>query len=222
MNFPGQRRRIWPVSLVWALISLAPLLVHAQNDGGLASKITVVSVPAGRRPVVTFTASDGRGKPLDLGALDAGSVKFTIAALRPTTSGNREYHNYLLTKVSGKEFVFKDEIKKPALTETLQPDYDQGGVLKQIRPGLLTYTFNTALPANFERNATHVVGGEITRDNGKFVANPIFEFIPSGAKVRVRRSVVETGSCNNCHDPLKATVEGSGKSVLARFATPHS
>ena len=44
----------------------------------------------------------------------------------------------------------------------------------------------------------------ITRANGKSVANPLFEFVPRGAKVKVQRAVVETGSCNSCHDPFKA------------------
>ena len=156
---------------------------------------------------------------MNLSDLDANSVKFTIAAIKAESNGATSYHNYILTRVSGKEFFYKGETKKPALTEALQPDYDQGGIVKQIRPGLLTYTFKTPLPANYDRNATHVVGGEISRDNGKFVANPVFEFVPSGAKVRVQRSVVETASCNNCHDPLKAHDGRAAKSAPARSAT---
>ena len=52
--------------------------------------------------------------------------------------------------------------------------------------------------------------------NGKYVANPLFEFVPVGAQVKVQRSVVETASCNSCHDPLQAhggTVE-AGTCVL--------
>jgi OmcA/MtrC family decaheme c-type cytochrome len=176
----------------------------AQSAGGFKAEITGVKLGADRRVELTFTASDGRGKPLDLSDLDAHSVKFTIAAIKAETNGATSYHNYILTRVSGREFVFNGEIKKPALGETVQPDFDQGGMIKQIRPGLLTYTFKTTLPENFDRNATHVIGGEITRANGKFIANLIFEFVPSGAKVKTQRSVIETASCNNCHDPLKA------------------
>jgi OmcA/MtrC family decaheme c-type cytochrome len=85
----------------------------------------------------------------------------------------------------------------------MQPDVDRGGTLTKVKPGVFTYTFKTALPANFDRNATHVVGGELTRDKSRFVANPLYEFVPSGGKVKTQHAVVETATCNNCHDPLK-------------------
>ena len=50
----------------------------------------------------------------------------------------------------------------------------------------------------------YVVGGEMTRASRKFAANPLFEFIPSGGKVPVRRNLAETASCNSCHDPMRA------------------
>jgi len=199
-------RVCWKLQLIIALVGfvLAPPLVAAQPSDGVTSKITSVAISSERRAVVTFTASDATGKPLELAALDSVGLKFTIATLLTSKSGGGEYRNYLLTKVAGKEYTYKGETKKPALVEALQPSFNQGGALKQLRPGIFTYTFTTALPANYDRNATHVVGGEITRENGKYVANPLFEFVPSGAKVRVQHSVIETASCNNCHDPLKA------------------
>ncbi|HEY1235393.1 MAG TPA: OmcA/MtrC family decaheme c-type cytochrome, partial [Candidatus Binatia bacterium] len=84
-----------------------------------------------------------------------------------------------------------------------QPDADHGGTLKQIRPGIFSYAFKTALPPDYDRELTYVVGGEIFTRDGK-VANPTYEFVPSGDKTHVQRAVVETASCNNCHDPLKA------------------
>ena len=97
---------------------------------------------------------------MELTELERNSIKFTIASIKADNTGATNYLNYILTKVSGKEYVFKGETKKPALAETLQPDYDQGGTLKQVRPGVLTYNFKTPLPAIYDRNATHVVGGE--------------------------------------------------------------
>ena len=186
------------VMLLWSSALLA------QRTGGLKVQITRVRLSADRRAEVMFTVAESSGKSFNLTELDADSIKFTIAAIKADTNGATSYHNYILRKVSGKEFIHKGETKKPALAEALQPDYDHGGIVKQIRPGLLTYTFKTTLPENFDRNAPHVVGGEIARENGKFVANPVFEFVPSGKKVKTRRSVVDTASCNNCHDPLKA------------------
>ena len=181
-----------------------PASVDAQNAPGLKAEIKGIKLSADRRLVVTLKLSDGQGKSVELTELERNSIKFTLASIKEEKNGATSYHNYILTKVSGKEYVFNGETKKPALVETLQPDYDQGGTLKQVRPGVLTYNFKTPLPVDYDRSATHVVVGEISRENGKFVANPIFEFVPSGAKVKVQRAVVETASCNTCHDPLKA------------------
>ena len=160
-------------------------------------------MPADRRPVVVVRITDSKEQPLELSDLDADSIRFTIAAIKTDNSGETRYHNYILTRVSGKEYVYKGETRKPVLAETTQPNFDNGGTLAHIRPGVFTYTFKTALPANYDRNATHVVGGELTREKGKYVANPLFEFVPSGGKVNAQRAVVETATCNNCHDPLK-------------------
>jgi hypothetical protein len=62
-----------------------------------------------------------------------------------------------LVQQAGKEYLYKGEIKKPVLAETLQPDFDNGGALTRLRPGVFTYTFKTALPANYDRNTTLVI-----------------------------------------------------------------
>jgi OmcA/MtrC family decaheme c-type cytochrome len=194
----------------WILMCIPVLLAtsaaHSQNmpASGLRAEIIGVSVSDKRRPVVTFKISDSKEKPLDLGDLDADSVKFTIAALKVGKDGEKDYHNYILNKTAGKDYVYKGETKKPALAETLQPEVDEGGSLARVRPGVFTYTFKTALPANFDRRATYVMGGEMTRGNRRYAANPLYEFVPAGGKPPSKREMVETASCNNCHDPLTA------------------
>ena len=186
---------LWPICLFIPQITLA-------ND--LNVQITSVKLTLDRRPAVTFKVTTAKDNLAELADLDAESVKFTIAAIERDTNGDTRYHNYVLAKVSGKSYVFKGETKKPAISEAVQPDVDHGGTLKQIGPGAFTYTFNTVLPPNYDRQATHVVGGEISSRDGKAFANFIYEFLPAGGKVRIERAVVETASCNNCHDPLKA------------------
>lgn len=192
--------------LMFTVAFFAPPAVHSQSapDSGLKAEITGVSIPADRRPVVTFKISDAKGKPLDLDDLDPNSVKFTIAALKVGEGGDNDYYNYILSKVNGRDYLYKGETKKPALAETLQPDLDQGGALARVRPGVFTYTFKTPLPSGFDRKTTHVLGGELTRGNQRYAVNPLFEFVPAGGKVQIRRDLAETASCNNCHDPLKA------------------
>jgi OmcA/MtrC family decaheme c-type cytochrome len=178
-------------------------LILAQGDPGVKAKIIAVTIPAHARPVVTFKIADSKGQPLELSDIDEGSVRFTMATIQAGPNGATRYYNYILTKVTGKEYVYRGEAKRPMLAETLQPDFDQGGALARKGPGAFIYTFKTRLPSNYDRNATHVVGGELTRGSGKYVANPLYEFVPAGSKVKVQRVVVETPACNNCHDPLK-------------------
>ena len=181
-----------------------------------------------RRPVVTFTIKNTQGQPLELSDLDPNSIRFTIAALSSEKTGESSYRNYLLTNVSGKDYVYKGETRKPVIGEISQPDFDHGGVLTRVRAGVFSYAFKTALPADYDRNATHVVGGEMTRESGKYVANPLYEFVPSGAKVKAQRAVVETATCNNCHDPLKyhgGTRQAAGYCALchtSQLADPES
>ena len=97
---------------------------RGQNtaEGGLKAEIIGVSVSDNRRPVVTFKIGDSKGKPLDLDDLDPNSVKFTIAVLKTGKDGEKDYHNYILNKVTGKDYVYKSETKKPVILETMQPD----------------------------------------------------------------------------------------------------
>ena len=80
-----------------------------------------MKIGADGRAEVMVTITDGQGKPFALIDLDANSVKFTIAAVKADNTGATNYFNYILTKVSGKDYVLNGETKKPALAETLQP-----------------------------------------------------------------------------------------------------
>lgn len=171
-------------------------------SGHLNVQITSVKLTPDRRPVVTFKVTTAKNNLLELGDLDPESVKFTVAALKQDARGATRYQNYVLSNVSGKSYLYQGETKGPALQETLQPDVDRGGLLKQTGPGVFTYTFQTALTTNYEPSSTHVVAGEISTGNGKYIANPLYEFIPAGGNPREHHSVVDTASCNNCHDPL--------------------
>jgi OmcA/MtrC family decaheme c-type cytochrome len=169
--------------------------------------------------VVIFKVTTAKNNLPELADLDAESVKFTIAAIEQDTNGDTRYHNYVLSKVSGNSYVYKGQTQKAAIAETVQPDVDHGGTLKQIGPGAFTYTFNTALPPNYDRQVTHVVGGEISSRDGKAFVNFIYEFVPAGGEVRIERAVVETASSNSCHDPLKAHGGTRREVGFVRFAT---
>src|SRR5262245_29817732 len=118
----------WQILFLIFFFSGAVLLpAHAQPvQNGLKAEIISVTIPANRRPVVTFKASDAKGKPVELEELDANSVKFTIAFLKTGKAGESEYQNYILTKVTGQDYFYRGENRKPVLAETMQPGFDQG------------------------------------------------------------------------------------------------
>ncbi|HEY3304063.1 MAG TPA: OmcA/MtrC family decaheme c-type cytochrome [Candidatus Binatia bacterium] len=190
------------VFLSLALVVFA-VPIHAQpaTSEGLKAEITGVTILENRRSVVIFKISDAQGRPLDRS--DLGEIRFTIAKVQAGAQGQPAYSNYVLFKVPGREYVYKGERKNPALADTLQPDYDRDGTFARLKPGVFTYTFKTALPENYDRKATLVVGGELTRESRKHVVNPLYAFVPEKGRVKPPESTVATAACNNCHDPLK-------------------
>ena len=105
-------QRVW-IGLVILFLAVATPMADGQvpASGAFKAEITAVTIPADRRPVVSFTISDANGKALELQDLDPQSVKFTIAALKTGNNGAADYHNYVLAKVAGKDYVFKGESK---------------------------------------------------------------------------------------------------------------
>ena len=188
--------------LSFLLLGSVPVYAQPSFGEGLKAEIAAVAIPENRRPVVTFKITDAQGRPLDRS--DLGEIRFTIARVQLAANGQAGYSNYVLSKVAGKEYVYKGERKKPAMAETLQPDYDRDGTFNPKGRGVYTYTFKTVLPPNYDKQATHVVGGELTRDRRKYVVNPLYEFVPAGGNVKIRYAPLQTAACNNCHDPLKA------------------
>ncbi len=181
---------------------------------GVVAKITGVTIGADRKPVVSFTLADGKGQPLKISDLD-GYPSFTIAYVKVDAATKlTEYVSYVTADVKGAAFTFNGATKQPALAEVkARPGTDPQSTPAPVFPaahpaiqdtgkGSFTYTFNTALPENYDKNATHVVGGQITRAARAFVANPTFNFVPAGGAVTVTRQVVATESCNQCHDVL--------------------
>ncbi|MBI2918254.1 MAG: hypothetical protein HYY01_09685, partial [Chloroflexi bacterium] len=182
---------------------------------GLKMAITKAEIPADRKPVVTFTLSDGAGKPLKLADVDDFSkavpapgvmnVRFTIAYLKQDPNSKlTEWLSYVLAPGQGQPYTFKGEQKQPAIAQGTQPNIllDMGGSYKDLGGGSFTYTFGTVLPADYDKNATHRVGGETSRGGFDKSTNATFDFVPAGGDVKVSRDVVATASCNQCHDPL--------------------
>jgi hypothetical protein len=48
-------------------------------------------------------------------------VRFTLAAIKTGERGETSYHNYVLSKVPGREYVYKEERKKTVSPGNITP-----------------------------------------------------------------------------------------------------
>jgi OmcA/MtrC family decaheme c-type cytochrome len=151
--------------------------------------------------MVSFTLTDAKKQPLDVNLIDANSLRFTIAKISP--DGN-EYINYIVNTVKGAAYNYHGQTNNSSLIDATQPAMDSGGDLQKIQVGQYNYKFKFALPPAYDKSATHAVGGQVTRNNRRWVGNDVFYFVPSGGNVKTTRQEVATASCNQCHDPLEA------------------
>lgn len=166
---------------------------------GLILKITGASVAPGGVLSANFTLTDPKGLPLDMaGVYSAGTVSVSfIAAYIP--------------KNASQYVAYTTSVQKSPITgnSATQASTDRGGSFASNGNGQYTYTFHTTLPTGYDPTVTHSVGAYASRNLSAFnmgtqYANDVYSFVPNGAPVTVIRDVVETQSCNQCHDPLSA------------------
>jgi OmcA/MtrC family decaheme c-type cytochrome len=173
---------------------------------GLVSKIQNAQIAADGTIQVTFTLADPAGMALDReGVTTPGPVSVSfIAAYIP--AGQKQYVSYITRTV------------KATLNDNtaVQATADSGGVFAKIGDGKYTYTFKFKLPANYDKAATHSIGLYSERsladfDLSSYGSDDVYTFVPNGSKVTVVRDIIDTKSCNKCHNPL----EGHGGSRLS-------
>lgn len=153
-----------------------------------------------RQAVATISLSDDQGNPLE--PTDLARLNFIIA--RIVDSG--EYIDYITRDQKG---------ATQATSETTGTFDDLGG-------GVFNYTFETVLPADYDRNATHTIAIYARRvlENQRWVSNATFDFVPSGGSVKTVRDIVSVNACNTCHDPL--AIHGGDRRDTALCITCHS
>ncbi|MBI2868335.1 MAG: OmcA/MtrC family decaheme c-type cytochrome [Chloroflexi bacterium] len=198
---------------------------------GLKAVIDKVEIGADRKPVVTFTIRDAKDRPLKIADLD-GYPGFILSYVKQDPVSQRtQYVAYTVSNVKGAEYKADGQTVKPVLDEvTGRPAFDPRAAspafpadhpaFKDAGNGTFTYTFSTILPDNFDKNATHRMGGQFTRAGRAFVANPTLDFIPAGGAVSLTRQVVTKESCNQCHNPLSA--HGGSRQDPALCVTCHT
>ncbi|HYM12581.1 MAG TPA: OmcA/MtrC family decaheme c-type cytochrome [Bryobacterales bacterium] len=168
---------------------------------GLNVTIESASIDAGGVIQVRFKLADPKGLPLDrLGVVTPGAVSISfIAATIP--AGASQYTAYTTRQQTS-------PITKQTAT---QAGTDSGGSYQQVADGEYTYTFKTLAPAGYNRSAVHTIGFYSSRDLSEFnlgtqYDDGVFHFVPDGSATppAFPRDVVQTASCNRCHDPLSA------------------
>ncbi|MDH3350888.1 MAG: OmcA/MtrC family decaheme c-type cytochrome [Gammaproteobacteria bacterium] len=165
--------------------------------------IANVSVPAGGgAPTIEFFLSNELGQGLV--GLPAANIRFVISQLTPgTDGGSSEWQSYV-TRDDG------NVANAQATTETAT-----AGTYIDNDDGTYVYTFANALTAYpaapvFDAGKTHRLGIEIrTNSNGFWpenipANNAPFDFLPSGGAPLFTRLIVDSDTCNACHDNLEA------------------
>jgi OmcA/MtrC family decaheme c-type cytochrome len=176
----------------------------AGIDIGNAEQIEadISSVTIASPPVVVFTLTERNGNPVM--NLPASAISFTIAKLVPGTDGNASAWQSYINQIEDPGVGPGTEAQPQATTEN-----GSAGTLVEDPDGTYTYTFATDVanvtdpfPVAYDPNLTHRVSFEIR--GFAPVDNPVYTFRPSDDATTglFTRTIVKTGTCNNCHENL--------------------
>jgi OmcA/MtrC family decaheme c-type cytochrome len=165
---------------------------------GLNITINSAKIAADGTISAVYTVTDPNGLPLDAAGVNTpGTINLSfVAAVIP--SDQEQYTTYTTRSATG-----------TMLGTIQQPGADSGGTSMALAAGQYQYTFKTKAPAGYDSSATHTIGiygsRNLTVYNlGTNYASATFDFVPNGANVTHVRDVIETASCNACHDQLSA------------------
>ena len=185
-------------------------------------------------PVVTFTVTtpDGRGVQLTQDDVSGRSLRFIIAKLMPGTDGNPDsWQSYILSEETP-DPGDPGPGGAPALTSAPQATTETSGTLESLGDGRYRYTFDTDVAAvpgvSFDPSTTHRIAMQVELEGApnaqgettEFVANPYFDFVPDGSAVTLTKDVVQTESCNACHNEL--AFHGGGRREVEYCVTCHN
>src|SRR5580658_1581439 len=165
---------------------------------GLTITVTGATIVANGTITVQYTLTDPTGLPLDSAGIQTpGTISTSfVAGYIPNTQ--EQYTTYTTKAASG-----------TLIASETQPGADSGGTTTALGNGAYQYVFKTNAPAGFDATATYTIGIYGSRTLTAYnlpnnYASTTFNFVPNGAKVTHTRDVIETASCNQCHEQLSA------------------
>ncbi len=199
----------------------------------LQATIASVTVPATPpfKPTVNFTATLD-GQPLT--TLTRSNVRFAIAKLVPAAdaSGDSDtWQSYINRTETASGTAGPGDPPQPVFTSAVQATTESGSatgsVLVHNGSGNYSYTFaadlgaiTTPFAVAYAPTLTHRVAIQFSGLTD--VSNPTFDFVPAtGAPVTPPgREIVQTASCNECHDKL--ALHGGGRIETRYCVTCHN
>jgi OmcA/MtrC family decaheme c-type cytochrome len=165
---------------------------------GLTITVTGATISADGTITAQYTLTDPTGLPLDsAGAYTPGTISTSfVAGYIP--NGQEQYTAYTTKPAAG-----------TLIAAVNQPGADSGGTTTALGSGAYQYVFVTKAPLGFDTTATNTIGVYGSRNLTEYAvptnyASATFNFVPNGAKVTHTRDVIETSSCNQCHEQLSA------------------
>jgi len=165
---------------------------------GLEIAVTGATIVANGTITVQYTLTDPTGLPLDsVGVNTPGTISTSFVA--GYIPNSQEQYTAYTTKVA----------TGTAIASVNQPGADSGGTTTALGNGAYQYVFKTQVPTGFDTTATNTIGIYGSRNLTAYslptnYASTTFNFVPNGAKVTHARDVIETASCNQCHEQLSA------------------
>lgn len=175
--------------------------------------VNVDSVSFGNPSVVELTVTNEQGTRY----VGLASPGFTLAKLVPGTNGAPSAWQSYINRTEAADG------NGPGTEDTVQATTDSGGAWQSHGDGTYTYTFGknvtnmtTPLAVSYQPTLTHRLGIQIRAGATYPATNPVYDFRPSDGATTglVERDIVQTASCNECHNKL--AVHG-GSRVEARF-----
>jgi OmcA/MtrC family decaheme c-type cytochrome len=165
---------------------------------GLAITVTGATIAANGTITVQYTLTDPTGLPLDSAGVNTPGTISTSFVAGYIPNSQEQYTAYTTKVATG-----------TAIASVNQPGADSGGTTTALGNGAYQYVFKTQVPTGFDTTATNTIGIYGSRTLTAYglptnYASTTFNFVPDGAKVTHTRDVIETSSCNQCHEQLSA------------------
>lgn len=183
----------------------------ATRPGLVLDILKVDNGQAGKKPTVTFKATDFKGNAVTMAQLTGGANRLSLVMAGPTS-------DYGYTSFGSDVTTGGYVSENPVPTAQCAGD------------GTCTYTFTHAIPANATgtysigiegRRALTLLAGtqqQIATEYGAI--NKVFNFSVDGSKVTPRRKVVDIAKCNGCHSFL--SLHGENRNQIEQCVLCHN